>query len=328
MSQRLAPVCAITFLLAAAGCGLEPPNRTDYRQDMRDFVQAISTYAKEINPEFAVVPQNGCELVSSTGEETGVPDQAYLGAIDAIGREDLFYGYNVDNHPTPVGERRYMQSFLDTALAHGITILITDYCSSPSYVDDSYTQNAGAGYVSFAADHRGLDDIPAYPAAPFRENSDSIGSIDQAKNFLYILDPSSFGSKQAYLEAMRATSFDCLIIDLFFEEVQLTVQEVASLKIKRKGGTRQVLCYVSIGEAESYRYYWRSGWKPGNPGFLDNENPDWEGNYKVRYWETEWQQIIFGDNQSYLKRVLDAGFDGVYLDIIDAFEYFEEEYGE
>ena len=52
-------------------------------------------------------------------------------------------------------------------------------------------------------------------------------------------------------------------------------------------------------------------------------SPDWEGNYKVRYWEEDWQAIIYGDADSYLQKILDAGFDGVYLDIIDAFEYFE-----
>jgi cysteinyl-tRNA synthetase len=56
---------------------------------------------------------------------------------------------------------------------------------------------------------------------------------------------------------------------------------------------------------------------------MAEENPEWEGNYKVKYWEKEWQDIIFGNEDSYLQKILDAGFDGVYLDIIDAFEYFE-----
>jgi len=34
----------------------------------------------------------------------------------------------------------------------------------------------------------------------------------------------------------------------------------------------------------------------------------------------EWQAIIF----EYEDRILNAGFDGVYLDIIDGFEYWEE----
>ena len=28
------------------------------------------------------------------------------------------------------------------------------------------------------------------------------------------------------------------------------------------------------------------------PSWLEDENPDWEGNYRVKYWEAEWQKII------------------------------------
>jgi cysteinyl-tRNA synthetase len=57
---------------------------------------------------------------------------------------------------------------------------------------------------------------------------------------------------------------------------------------------------------------------------LGGENPDWKGNYKVKYWDPQWQAIIYGNDRSYAKMILDAGFDGVYLDLIDAFEYYEQ----
>ena len=56
---------------------------------------------------------------------------------------------------------------------------------------------------------------------------------------------------------------------------------------------------------------------------MDRENPDWEGNFKVKYWIEDWQKIIYGNEDSYLDKILEAHFDGVYLDIIDAFEYYE-----
>ena len=80
---------------------------------------------------------------------------------------------------------------------------------------------------------------------------------------------------------------------------------------------------MSIGEAEDYRYYWQTDWTSTKPDWIEAENPDWEGNYKVKYWETEWQNIIYGDSDSYLDKIISVGFNGVYLDIIDAFEYFE-----
>ena len=84
-----------------------------------------------------------------------------------------------------------------------------------------------------------------------------------------------------------------------------------------------VICYMSIGEAEDYRYYWQNSWNSNKPSWLRDENPDWAGNYKVAYWDASWQEVIYGNNTSYLKKILDADFDGVYLDIIDAYEYFE-----
>ncbi len=34
-------------------------------------------------------------------------------------------------------------------------------------------------------------------------------------------------------------------------------------------------------------------------------------------------QIILTGEDSYLMRIVNIGFDGVYLDLVDAFEYFE-----
>ena len=85
-----------------------------------------------------------------------------------------------------------------------------------------------------------------------------------------------------------------------------------------------VIAYMSIGEAKDYRYYWENEWKTGTPEWLDSVNPDWAGNFKVRYWDPDWQSVVFGNEDAYLDRILAAGFDGVYLDIIDAYEYFAE----
>jgi len=85
-------------------------------------------------------------------------------------------------------------------------------------------------------------------------------------------------------------------------------------------GRMTVLAYLSIGEAESYRDYWQDQWRPGNPGFLDKENPNWKSNFKVRYWFPDWQNIII----NYVNRLIQEGWDGVYLDTIDAYEYFDD----
>ena len=84
-----------------------------------------------------------------------------------------------------------------------------------------------------------------------------------------------------------------------------------------------MLAYLSIGEAQTYRYYWKWywGWVFGvlSPRWLGSENPEWRGNYGVRYWHEGWQKIILGGENSYLDRIVKAGFDGVYLDGVDEY---------
>ncbi len=314
------------FILFISGCKKKDdiPD-LDFRQEMREFVKAISEYGKANHSGFIVIPQNGQELVSSTDESNGAPATDYLNAIDGLGREDLFYGYNNDNEATPADDREYIINFLDVAKTNGKQILAIDYCSTHLFMDISYTQNNAKGYISFAADHRELDNIPSFPAQPYLVNSDNIGTLAAAKNFLYLINPSNFSAKQDFINAVTATNYDALIMDLFFNDEEFTGNEITALKQKANGGTRLVICYMSIGEAEDYRYYWQSSWNSNKPAWLDVENPDWAGNYKVLYWEQDWKNVIYGNDTSYLKKILNAGFDGVYLDIIDAFEYYENQ---
>jgi len=295
----------------------------NYKQEMRNFVIGISKYAKSINPKFAVIPQNGVPLVTVDGESTGAPNTAYLNAIDGNGQEDLYYGYDNDDQSTSTDVTNDLRSYLDISKKNGKKILVTDYCSTPANMARSYQVNGANGYISFAADQRGLNDIPAFPANIINENANVVSSLSEAKNFLYLINTENFNSKAAFIKAVSATNYDALIMDLYFNDTAFTSAEITALKKKANGGTRQVISYMSIGEAENYRYYWQKAWKPGNPVWLDAVNPDWPGNYKVKYWNKDWQSIIYGNDTSYLKKILNAGFDGVYLDIIDAFEYYE-----
>jgi cysteinyl-tRNA synthetase len=320
----------LLFLMLSAllSCGkddeTETPEGIDLRQEMRDFVTGIAAYARSYDQNFIVIPQNGIELVSANGEADGPLSTAYVEAINGHGQEDLFYGYDHDDRPTPDKENQYLRSFLDKSRNEGNIILVTDYCSSHSNMDDSYAKNHAEGYVSFAADHRELDHIPGHPQPIYGENNRNMSDLADISNFLYLINPENFNSREEFIQAVTATNYDLVIMDLFFHDnTPFTASEVEQLKNKANGGRRLVVCYMSIGEAENYRYYWQSEWNTDKPSWLDAENPDWEGNYKVKYWEKEWQDIIYGNEDSYLKKIIDAGFDGTYLDIIDAFEYFE-----
>ncbi len=81
---------------------------------------------------------------------------------------------------------------------------------------------------------------------------------------------------------------------------------------KPDGSRRIVIAYMSIGEAETYRWYWPQR----SSTWLGPENSEWRGNYGVRFWHPDWQAIIF----EYTDKIIAAGFDGVYLDKVDEFE--------
>jgi len=295
-----------------------------FRDKMRTFIENISTYAKEIDTSFLIVPQNGIELITKGENTNDSIALSYLNAIDAHGQEDLFYGYDGDDKPTPEQTVLYLREFLDISKNYGKAILVTDYVSTPANITESYNNNQQAGYTSFAADQRELNSIPDYPAPIYSENATNIKDIDQVRNFLYLLNADAFDTKKKFLDAIAATNYDLIILDLFFNtNVSFTKKEIKQLKRKKNGGSRLVIAYMSIGEAEDYRYYWKETWSNNPPAWLNAENPNWKGNYKVRYWDLNWQKLIYGSMDSYLDKIIDADFDGVYLDIVDAFEYYE-----
>jgi cysteinyl-tRNA synthetase len=127
--------------------------------------------------------------------------------------------------------------------------------------------------------------------------------------------------QDANVAALVDSTYDVVVIDYSrdgSDAAAYSPQEIQSIKDSGK----LVLAYLSIGEAEDYRFYWQSGWETGSPSFIGQENPDWPGNYKVEYWVPGWWDQALAP---YLERILSAGFDGVYLDIVDAYYYWGEE---
>lgn len=124
------------------------------------------------------------------------------------------------------------------------------------------------------------------------------------------------------------TAPDVVVIDYSTDGGAESEWSPAQIQALKDAGIT-VLAYFSIGEAEDYRYYWDESWTTGNPSWLGPVNPDWAGNYKVRYWMQGWRDILFGtatgENKSYLDRICDQGFDGIYMDIIDAYYYWSDE---
>lgn len=110
------------------------------------------------------------------------------------------------------------------------------------------------------------------------------------------------------VDQLARTRYELLVTD------ELSSSQIARL---RAGACRpRLVGYLSIGEAEDYRWYWQDAWRPGSPSWLLEENEDWDGNHRVEFWNPAWQRIVLTS----LDRLVDLGYDGVYLDIVDAYE--------
>jgi cysteinyl-tRNA synthetase, unknown class len=128
-------------------------------------------------------------------------------------------------------------------------------------------------------------------------------------------------------EAIHRSPYDLVVVDyapyrhLTFE-FPFTPGDVRRMQERPGVKRRVVLSYLSIGEAEDYRYYWRPSWYKAatKPTWLGKENKAWPGNFPVRFWDKAWRDLVFAGAASYLDRIIDAGFDGVYLDRADVYQ--------
>ncbi|MEQ1697782.1 MAG: MJ1477/TM1410 family putative glycoside hydrolase [Hyphomicrobiaceae bacterium] len=132
--------------------------------------------------------------------------------------------------------------------------------------------------------------------------------------------------QNANLDRFAGSAADVVVMDYATtgkDARPYTKAEVDRVRRRPDGGKRIVLAYFSIGEAEEYRPYWNTAWKTAKPDWIVEENCRWPRNHIIKFWSDEWKDIIFRGKDAYLKRILAAGFDGVYLDRIDVYSDLE-----
>ncbi len=170
----------------------------------------------------------------------------------------------------------------------------------------------------------------AAPAGP----SGQVGRSDMAKpsqgpeaGALARVTSWGYQLQKLNLKRAEASPFDLIVIDYAkdgTDDSALKPAEIERLKRKTDGSRRLVIAYLSIGEAESYRFYWQKNWKREKPAWLLRENPEWDENYAVCFWDQGWQDLFCGNASAYLDRIIAQGFDGIYLDKCDVVDDLRE----
>jgi len=289
-----------------------PRNESEAGIAMQQFVGQISKYAKMAKPGFKIIPQNGSDLAYTNLNPRQGKNYQYIESVDGFGVEELFYNES--------GQMDSARIAVLASLRNDKKILVSEYIPDASAINKIAKDNLDAGFVPFIR----MKSNYSYSHIPERirnQNQDDVTDMDQVRNYLYLINPKEFENKQAYLEALSDTNFDLLIIDLFYDTEPLSKAEVESLKTKSDGGKRLVIAYMNIGSAEKWRYYWNKSWKIGKPSWIKKNYEGYEGEYYVEFWDQEWKAIIFRGADSYLRRIINAGFDGTYLDNTEAYHY-------
>jgi cysteinyl-tRNA synthetase len=272
---------------------------------MQDFVITISKYAKSFDPNFAIIPQNGLDLVYNKIDPSEGFYDNYLDAIDGIGVEDLFFDKTLKTDS-------YRYAILKN-IKEKKKIIVSDYITNDSDIPTVISKNKEEGFICFPRVHNN-ESYKSIPSDIINENSNDIRLFNEAQNFLYLINSIEFKTKSDYIKAIAATNYDVVAIDLFFDDTPLTKADVEQLKIKSNGGKRLVIAYINIGAAENWRYYWYGNWILNDPVWIKRQYPGYENEFYVQFWHEDWQNIIFGNDASYMKKIINAGFSGAYLD--------------
>lgn len=319
--RRLILVLVFLLSLPSVGMTFESSSEDFYKLEMQRLMQELRFAAHKKNPHFGVIGNGGVNLYNPWAYTEYSEEKAKnaIALVDGVLIESLNYGYDYeDDKKTPGKERAFFIEALTFAKEQGIALFNIDYCTDKRKKNKGEAASREAGFLNFSA-KRDLDEVPLV-----KLNEKAVTSLHDCKNFCALLNPHKFSFKETYLNKLRNSNYDLLIIDGYFGGHFLEAEDVASLKRKPNGQPRLVYCYMSLGEAEDYRWYWNREYETNSPDWLAAENENWDGNYKVKYWLEPWHKIIYGSENSYLSKILAAGFDGVFLDVIDAFEYFED----
>ena len=286
---------------------------TIYKERMKDFIKEIRNNTEK---EKIIITQNGNELYFRNGKI----DREFFNITNGTTQESLYYGdvlkFNVS---TAKGLKNELLELILPIRKEGKTIFVINYGKGEKKREFLKKEDLKTKLVS--------ELLPSFNANKLYEtiedyNDEDINSLNEVKNFLCLLNPENFSNIDEYYQALKNTNYDLLLIEVSYANTFFTKEQIEELKIKNNGGKRIVIAYLSIGEAEDYRFYWKKKWKKKKPNWIIKENENWEGNYIVKYWTPEWKNII----KEYQKKLDEIGVDGYLLDTVDTYQYFEDNY--
>ncbi len=143
-------------------------------------------------------------------------------------------------------------------------------------------------------------------------------SLSDVNQWLYLID---VNVEAETITQIADSTYDMVVLDFIPSEENNTDYPMADVvdQLHNASHPKLVIAYIDIGQAENFRTYWQPSWGIGDPEWIVTGDPDgWEGNFPVAYWYEEYRDVWLSEG-GYLQAILDAGFDGVYLDWVEAY---------
>ena len=199
-------------------------------------------------------------------------------------------------------------------------ILSIENCPTQSAVDNTVRSADRDHILTFAAlQDPNLDLLPQ--SRPLHENANPVTSISQARTWLAMTKGDRFGGRPEWLSALSKTNYDAVVVDVGWGGTDLfTKADIKQLKYKSLGEPRLVFAEMPMGRAFDWRWYWQKGWTAGNPPFLFAVDKSDAGAFVVDPLSPQWLEIL----GKYIAGLMDLGFDGVMMDDIDTYLWFED----
>ena len=319
-----------------------PPYKVpNYRNALRQNIEMFSDYALNNKPNFQIVIHEGYKLLreglweqhlsgynDSRAHPTKAKDPSFLHKPYS-GDPNYFLENEEENNflsnikgiilNRPFSRHKKLPSRLRKSK---LRIFALDLCQTTTectnFIREAYRDNILLQTSS--SPQKLLSNVNEQSI--INENAKNIFSIQDAQNYLLIADEKEYADKYAFIDALKETNYDIIIIPAIFKHKQTYNQEdINSLKFKKNGTQRLVFAIMNTTEANPNEYYWRKRWFQTPPSWMKRKSFSNKDNVIVEYWHDDWRKII----SSYFKSIVDVDFDGVLLTGLENHEYFEEQ---
>ncbi|MDK9700191.1 MAG: endo alpha-1,4 polygalactosaminidase [bacterium] len=145
-------------------------------------------------------------------------------------------------------------------------------------------------------------------------------------------DGTTDSDRVQYLQDLGASGYDLIIMDYSQDGSDERAYDAGEIALLKAQSNALVVSYLSLGVAETNRYYWNPVWDANSDGLPDSSAPSWlvrespagSGKWTVKYWDSEWKRILLRDSASYLAKLLRVDYDGAYLTGLEAWQRFPE----